>query len=181
MNARLVVYALLGAAIPLGAAVYWRLHRPAAGPLAHVENAFEFTVQGPYAEVAPLFGAWTEREWDSHWKPDFVYPQPARDVEGEVFTVSHGHTHSTWVNTALDLKDGHIQYVYVIAGAQAVLIDIHVAAMDSFATRVKVAYQRTALSQRLNQHIVELGNKDRNSGDEWQSAINGYLQRVRKK
>jgi hypothetical protein len=180
VNSRyLLIIALAIAAA--GAVVFFHLHSRhgsgSAGPVVHVENAFEFTAHGPYKVVAPLFGAWGERAWGGdHWKPQFLYPQPAHDVPGEVFTVAHSHLRSTWVNTALDLEMGHIQYVYVIPDAQTVLIDIHLQPLDASATDVKVVYQRTALNSDFNAHVAKLGEEDRNSAQEWQSAIDRYLQ-----
>jgi hypothetical protein len=144
--------------------------------IAHVENGFEFTAHGPYKSVFPLFGALAERDWAGrHWNPQFLYPHPARDVEGEVFTVAHSHLQSTWVNTAFDLDTGHVQYVYVIPETQAVRIDIHVKENDASNTAVRVVYERTSLHPRFNQEVNELGLKDRNSGREWQTAIDGLL------
>jgi hypothetical protein len=141
-----------------------------------MENGFEFTVHAPYKDVAPLFGAHGERAWGGpHWDPQFLYPQPARDIEGEVFTVAHGHTRSTWVNTAFDLGSGHVQYVYVVPDAQAVLIDIHLQQDNPTSTTAKVVYQRTALNARFNSHVTEMGQKDGTSANEWQSAIENYL------
>ena len=117
-------YYVLGTLIIFAAALAILLHlrrRDAKGPVAHVENGFEFTVHAPYDKVAPLFGAHGERAWaGEHWDPQFLHPQPAQDVVGEVFTVAHGHTRATWVNTAFDLQSGHMQYVYVIPDVQAV-------------------------------------------------------------
>jgi hypothetical protein len=182
MNSRYLLIAAL-AIVAASAGVFVHLHfrhghsSGSAGPVVHVENAFEFTAHGPYNVVAPLFGAWGERAWGGgHWKPQFLYPQPARDVAGEVFTVAHSHLRSTWVNTALDLETGHIQYVYVIPDAQAVLIDIHLQPLDASATDVKVVYQRTALNSDFNAHVTELGENDRNSAQEWQTALDRYLQ-----
>jgi hypothetical protein len=145
--------------------------------LAHVRNEFEFTVHAPYAKAAPLFGADAERVWaGSSWNPKFVYPASAPlDVPGAVFTVEHGGHHATWVCTSFDLKVGHVQYVYVIGGALATLIDIHLAPVDAATTRVQVAYERTALTPEANDHVREMGDADRNSGKEWQGAIEGYL------
>jgi hypothetical protein len=165
----------------LAAAAAFALHRhlqPAAtGPVAHVENGFAFTVRGPYDTVAPLFGAWAERAWGGeHWNPVFLHPQPAQDQPGEVFTVDHGHANSVWVNTALDFKSGHVQYVYVVPDAQAVLIDIHLQPKDAASTGVAVVYQRTALRPEFNARVTELGQHDRNSGKEWETAIEAFLQ-----
>ena len=158
--------------------LFLHLHsrRSPARPIAHVENKFEFTVRAPYDRVAPLFGAHGERAWaGEHWDPQFLHPQPAQDVEGEVFTVARDHTRSTWVNTAFDLRSGHVQYVYVIPEVQAVLIDIHLSHADPAITGVKVVYERTALTSNLNDHIREMGQQDSQVAEEWQSSIEKYL------
>jgi hypothetical protein len=177
MNIR---YTLLLAGLSGGLGVILYLHlQPvaAAGPVAHVENGFRFTVRAPYESVAPLFGAFGERAWaGEHWNPMFLYPQPARDVEGEVFTIDHGHARATWVNTAFNLESGHMQYVYVIPEMQAVLIDIHLQRHDvPVSTDVSVVYQRTALKPEFNARVSELGQKDRQGAPEWSSAIETYL------
>ncbi|MCU1299580.1 MAG: hypothetical protein JWO91_3858 [Acidobacteriaceae bacterium] len=173
-----IVIFLLGAMSGAGAAfLHFRASHSSGKPVVHVENGFEFTARGPYKTVAPLFGAYGERAWaGDHWKPEFLFPVPARDVQGEVFTVAQGHLRSTWVNTALDLEAGHIQYVYVIPDTQAVLIDIHLTQNDPVNTGVKVVYQRTALSAEFNDHVSEQGRKDKESGKEWETAINAALQ-----
>jgi hypothetical protein len=156
--------------------IHLRLRRVASGPVVHVENGFEFTVHAPYKNVAPLFGAHEERAWGGpHWNPYFLYPQPARDIAGEVFSVGHGHTRSTWVNTAFDLESGHVQYVYVVPDAQAVLIDIHLHEDSPSNTTAKVVYQRTALTPGFNSQVTELGHNDATSANEWQTAIESYL------
>ena len=176
-----VYYALIPLLILAAVAVLFihlRTRQNSEGPVAHVENGFEFTVRAPYDKVAPLFGAHGERVWGGeHWDPQFLYPQPAQDVEGEVFTVAHGHTHATWVNTAFDLQSGHVQYVYVVPDIQAVLIDVHLEHDDPARTGVKVFYERTALKARFNDHIREMGRKDRESAAEWREAIENYFKR----
>lgn len=173
-------YYLLVSLMILAVAIVILIHlgspRNPAGPVVHVENGFEFTVRAPYDKVFPLFGAHGERAWGGKdWDPQFLHPQPAQDVEGEVFTVAHGHTSATWVNTAFDLSSGHVQYVYVIPDLQAVLIDIHLGRDESAKTRVKVLYERTALQSQFNERIREMGHKDATSSDEWRNAIEKYL------
>ena len=172
------IYYILIPLLILAAVVVVFLHlrtRKNQGPVAHVENGFEFTVRAPYEKVAPLFGAHGERAWGGDWDPQFLHPQPAQDVEGEVFTVQHGHTSATWVNTAFDLESGHVQYVYVIPDTQAVLIDIHLRQDNPASTGVKVLYERTALRSRLNDRIRDMGHKDGGSAAEWKDAIEKYL------
>ncbi|HSS99723.1 MAG TPA: hypothetical protein VLK33_21965 [Terriglobales bacterium] len=174
------IYYLLISLVVLAAAIVTLIQlgsrRNSAGSVIHVENGFEFTVRAPYDKVAPLFGAHGERAWGGDdWDPQFLHPQPAHDVEGEVFSVAHGHKNATWVNTAFDLPSGHVQYVYVVPDVQAVLIDIHLQRDDSAKTGVKVLYERTSLQSRFNGHISEMGNKDSGSAAEWRDAIEKYL------
>ncbi len=174
----IVISALLLVAVVTLAFLHFRAQREDTGPVAHVENKFEFTAHGPYKTVAPLFGASAERAWgEGQWNPKFLFPLPERDTFGEVFTVAHGHLRSVWVNSAFDLEKGHVQYVYVIPDAQAVLIDIHLEEEGPSATGVKVVYQRTALNPRFNAHVTKTGNGDREMGKEWQTAIDASRER----
>lgn len=154
--------------------LYWRA-RP-SGPVVHVRNEFEFTVHAPYRVTAPLFGPEGERAWaGDDWDPHFLYPQPAHDTEGAVFTIRHGHHHAYWVNTAFDVDARHFQYVYVIPDVMATLIDVRFVEIDAANTKVNVAYERTALGPDGNEHVRKAGNSDRDSGKEWGDAINDYL------
>ena len=56
--------------------------------LAHTRTAFDFTVNAPLEQAAPLFGADKERVWAPGWNPQFLYPNPAHDQQGMVFQVS---------------------------------------------------------------------------------------------
>jgi hypothetical protein len=144
--------------------------------LAHVNNSFQFVVHAPFDRTAPLFGPDMERSWSGdHWNPTFLYPQPAKDVQGAIFTVQRGQKTSTWVNTLFDLTQGRMQYVYFIPDTLVTTIDVHLTPVDKTATRVEVTYIRTALEVAANEHVRELGEKDRQSGPEWQQAIETYL------
>ncbi len=164
-------------ALAVGALLY-HLHQRAAssGPVLHVRNQFEFTVHAPYQVVAPLFGPEGERGWaGGRWDPQFLYPQPAQDTQGAVFTIRHGHHHAVWINTAFDTSARHYQYVYFIPEAMVVLIDVRFSELDPENTKVNVAYERTALNPEANEHVEEMGRSDRDSGKEWGTAINEYL------
>ena len=143
--------------------------------LAHTRNEFHLTVQGPYAQVFPLFGAREEKKWAKGWEPQFVYPTPAHDQQGMVFTRTHGGMSSVWTCTAFDEAAGHVQYVYVVDDAMVALIDIHVVNAGTAETRVSVVYERTALQPEANEHVAHLAKGDATSGPEWAEAINGYL------
>lgn len=143
---------------------------------AHVSNSFEFDVRAPLAEVAPMFGPAAERCWaGKHWKPEFLYPQPAKDVEGAVFTVAHGPHTSVWVNTIFDVVGGRMQYVAVIPGVTAFTVDVRLSVAGATVTHVKVTYTRTALDASANDTVVATGDEDRGSGPDWQRVIASYL------
>jgi hypothetical protein len=147
-----------------------------SSPFAHVKNSFQFVVHAPFDRTATLFGPDMERSWaGDRWNPTFIYPQPARDVHGAIFTIRHGQKTSTWVNTVFDLTVGRMQYVYFIPDTLVTIIDVHLTPVDRSTTRVEVTYVRTALQSAANQHVRELGEKDRESGPEWQQAIETYL------
>ena len=147
----------------------------ARGPLAHARSEFTFTVKAPMAVAFPLFGPEGERPWAApHWDPQFIYPIPGKDVEGAVFRIHHGHHSATWVNTAFDAQAGHAAYAYVIDGKLATRIDVQLTPVDA-ATRVRVMYERTALSPSVNPDIAEMAQTDPKMGPEWEQAIGKYL------
>ncbi len=84
-----------------------RRDRDAPQSLAHVSNSFAFTVNAAMRDAAPLFGPEGERVWaGDDWDPQFVFPIPAQDVEGAVFTIRHGEHTAVWVNTLFDVRGG---------------------------------------------------------------------------
>ncbi|HEX4227975.1 MAG TPA: hypothetical protein VHZ07_04850 [Bryobacteraceae bacterium] len=145
---------------------------------AHVRSTFQFKLSAPLTRAAPLFGPEGERCWaGEHWNPEFLYPQPAKDIAGAVFTVQHGSRTSVWVNTLFDLAGGRMQYVSFIPDALVSTIDVRLTALDPAITGVEVTYTRTALSPAVNDHIHALATSDRTSGPHWQEAIQTCLEK----
>jgi hypothetical protein len=148
----------------------------ASAPLVHVRNSFDLIVDAPYERAAPLFGPNGERAWaGKHWDPQFLYPQPGRDVEGAIFTVNHGEHTVIWVTTSFDLKAKHFAYVYFIPDVMVTTIDVTFALPSTDKTAVHVVYVRTALRPEGNEDVQRLGEQDRISGKEWETAISSYL------
>jgi hypothetical protein len=146
-------------------------------PAAHVRNRFTFIVNAPLREAAPLFGPEGERAWaGDDWNPEFVFPVPAQDIEGAVFTLRHGERWAVWVNTIFDLSAGRMQYVYVLGDLLVTTIDVHLHAIDAARTKVDVTYVRTALRPEANEHVASMGKHDGEQGQVWEKAINSYLQ-----
>lgn len=144
--------------------------------LSHVKNTFTFQVAAPLARVAPLFGPEAERCWaGKHWDPQFIYPQPAKDVPGAVFTVQHGGHSSLWITTILDLAAGRMQYVAVIRDWVVSVVDVHATAVDASHTVAEVTYTRTALAPEANDDVEAMAANDRDSGPHWQQAIEACL------
>lgn len=149
--------------------------------LAHVSNTFHFEVPAALSRVAPVFGPEAERGWaGKHWNPVFLYPQPGKDIEGAVFTVEHGHKHSVWVNTVFDVGGGRFQYVSFIPDALVTTVDVKLTAVSTARTAVDVTYVRTALQAQANDDVRALGVDDRESGADWQKAVETYLGLARK-
>jgi hypothetical protein len=142
--------------------------------LAHIERTFEFTAEAPMTTVAPLFGAEREQLWAPDWRPRFLWPSPAGDRQGMVFTVMGAHGTATWVNTVYDPQHGRFQYAYVIPRIMTALITVK-AAPEGMNTHVVVTYCRTALSAESNAVVEQMADHDARSGPEWAAQINGYL------
>lgn len=144
---------------------------------AHVSNRFTLTVDAPFPEAAPLFGPEGERKWaGKEWDPQFLFPQPGRDVPGAVFTIRHESYRSVWVNTRFDLERGRFQYVYFVPDILVTTIDVRLFPASRATTRVEVTYVRTALASRANGEVRALGERDRASGPEWEESIRACLE-----
>jgi hypothetical protein len=154
----------------------------APGPaLVHTHTEFQFVVNAPLEQAAPLFGANEERKWAPEWNPQFIYPIPAHDQQGMVFRIEHADHSAVWINTAFDLAAGHIQYSYVLNDAMATLIDIHLTRDGAQKTGVRVLYERTALMPEANEHVQHFAKGDEKAGKEWEEAINGYFAKLQGK
>ena len=138
----------------------------------HIITSFHFEVHAPFSRVALLFGPESEKIWaGKHWQPEILYPQPAKDSQGAVFTVPHGPHKSIWVNTVYDVTGGRMQYVAIIPDVVATIIDVRLTSINSSQTAVDVTYTRTALDPEANDDVRSLAHHDGESGPEWQTSI----------
>jgi hypothetical protein len=141
-----------------------------------LQTEFAFIANAAYDQVVPLFGAHAERAWaGEYWDPQFLYPNPPRDVPGAVFSTHQNGLRATWINTAFDLEIGHIQYVYFVPETLATMIDIKVSRQGASHTAVQVIYTRTALRPEANDKVREMAEIDRNASEEWRNAIDGAM------
>lgn len=167
--------AIISAATVIGASSLAQSPAPAPQLLRN-QTAFDLVVHLPYSEAAPLFGPEGERAWaGDHWNPQFLYPQPARDEQGAVFTIQHGPFTAVWVNTLFDLEARHFIYAYVIPDIMVTTIDVRFTPIDSATTQVHVVYMRTALTLEGNEHVTTFTQLDKSAAHDWQQAIDTYL------
>jgi len=145
---------------------------------AHSLRTFEFLAEAPLSEVAPLFGAYKERDWAPHWDPCFIWPAHPEDRPGMVFTVSGAHGTAIWINTCFEPQDGRVQYAYVLEGAMTTLITLSLTPRGEH-THVAVSYERTALQPRADAWVTRMADQDAKAGDEWRAQINAYLRAAR--
>jgi hypothetical protein len=164
------------AAAGIGVAGYSQNASTGAERCLRVRTSFELIVHASYAETAPLFGPEGERAWvEKHWDPQFVYPLPARDEEGMVFTLQRGPYNEVWVNTRFDLKGRHFHYVYYMANLVVTTIDLHFESLDQSDTQVKVTYTRTAVTPEGNRHVTAMSEVDQRADKEWAQKIDAFL------
>jgi hypothetical protein len=145
-----------------------------AGESTHTERTFEFTVKLPMEAAAPLFGADQERKWAPGWSPVFLWPAPAKDQQGMVFTVAHGEKKSVWIAPKFDLATGSVQYAYVIPDVMVTLITLKITPQDKW-THVAVQYDRTALNPAAKDVVLEMADQDSKAGPEWEKQISDYV------
>ena len=173
----ILILCLVMSSAPLGSHAATAATSDTTQPLAHVSSSFSFRVNAGLRDAAPLFGPEGERAWAGEdWNPQFVFPTPARDVEGAVFTLRHGEHTAVWINTVFDLETGRMQYVYVLADLLATTIDVRLHPIDLTHTRVDVTYTRTALRPEANEHVLHMGKHDGEQGPESEAAIHAYLE-----
>lgn len=142
----------------------------------HLRSVFQFRISAPLARAAQLFGPEGERCWaGAHWNPEFVYPQPAKDVEGAVFTLAYGTKTSVWVNTIFDVSAGRMQYVSFFPETLVSVVDVRLTAMTAMTTGVEVTYTLTALSDEVNDEVRAFAASHRDSGPRWERAIQACL------
>ena len=152
---------------------------PAATQPVQVRSEFQFNLGVSPAQAAPLFGPEGERCWaGGDWNPHFVFPQPAHDQQDAVFTVPHGSSTMTWVNTVFNIAEGHIQYVAFIPSAMAMTVDVRLTPAAA-GTHVDVTFVHTALDPSVNAKVAEMAEHHRSSGPEWVHNIESCLKQHR--
>ena len=106
----------------------------------------------------PLFTPLGEKAWSPEWDPQMVYPGggagPERD---QVFTISHPHGgEAVWIVDAFDRDTHRIEYLYVLPQHVACRIAVQCDPDGPGATRARITYTMTGLSDAGNGIVEEL-------------------------
>jgi hypothetical protein len=176
MKSTITLIAMAGLAAP----VFSQTAPAPQEPCLHIRNAFHLTVNASYEATTPLFGPLGERGWlGEEWNPIFLYPQPAKDEEGSVFTVSRGLYHSVWVNTLFDKVQRHFQYVYFVPDLMVTVVDVNFKPAGANSTSVDVVFTRTAITAKGNELVTEVSESDKSAAERWRLKIDNYLAGVK--
>jgi hypothetical protein len=149
----------------------------------HRQQNFILHLNATMPAATRLFGPVHEAEWSPDWKPQFVYPATASQVEGAIFvTKAHGGRECIWVMTAYDETQGRIEYVVVTPGLTASQISVQVASEGPDKCRATVTYRHTALSRDGTTEVEKLNAAwAEQQRVHWEAAINDALARRQKK
>ena len=150
-----------------------------AGTATVEQRAQSFTIglNGPVADVTPLFGPVREAEWAPDWSPRFIHPAQGVQREGVVFTTTSGDGRDRlWLLTTYDLRNGRVEYVVVTPAFTFSEIKIRVLSDGERHSRATITYRRSALAQAGNTEVAKLdAHWAEQQRIHWETAINEAL------
>jgi hypothetical protein len=152
----------------------------AAGGAAALEQrtqSFTLMLKGSVAEVTSLFGLVREAEWAPTWTPRFIHPAEGAQREGVVFTTASANgKERLWLLTAYNLKEGRVEYVFVMPGFTANEIKIRVVPDCKRQCKATIRYRHSALAPEGNEEVAKLdGHWAEQQRLHWETAINAAL------
>src|SRR5262245_54304415 len=144
-------------------------------------QSFTISLDGPVADVTPLFGPVREAEWAPEWSPHFIHPPQGAQEEGVVFTTTSGHSKDRlWLLTAYDVTEGRVEYVVVTPALVASQIKIRVVPNGEQQCKATITYRRSALTPEGNEEVAKLdADWAKEQQIHWEKAINGTLTKAR--
>ena len=140
-------------------------------------QSFTISLNGPVADVTPLFGPVRETEWAPEWSPHFIHPAQGAQEEGIVFTTTSGHSKDRlWLLTVYDVTEGRVEYVVVTPALVAGQIKIRVVPDGGQQCKATITYRRSALTPEGNEEVAKLdADWAKEQRIHWEKAINGTL------
>ncbi|MCY3546871.1 MAG: hypothetical protein OXH49_08305 [Gemmatimonadetes bacterium] len=137
----------------------------------------EIVLDGPIAEVFPLFNPVEEPKWAPHFQPRFIYPADRTVQQGMTFkTAGHGdEADLVWRINEFDPAAYHIQYlVYGKDRYWTITIDCREA--DGGQTSARVTYDFLPLEEAgVAASEASLNAMFAHDLKNWEDAINSYL------
>jgi hypothetical protein len=143
-------------------------------------ESFTIALNGPVADVTPLFGPVREAEWAPEWSPRFIHPAQGAQEEGAVFTTSGHSKDRLWLLTAYNVREGRVEYVVVTPALTASEIKIRVVPHGEQHCKATITYRRSALTPEGNEEVAKLdADWAKEQRVHWEKAINGALAKGR--
>ena len=142
------------------------------------ERTATIHIEGPVAEVFPLFGPVREKDWAHGWNPTILYPKDSLVAKHMVFQTHgglHGSTETyTWTIVNYNPADGQIEYL-VSASDRLWFITISCAAINN-STAATITYSYTGFTgEANNKNESTITKMFANDLKDWEKAINHYL------
>lgn len=138
----------------------------------------EIDLNGPIAEVFPLFNPVEEPKWAPQFQPRFIYPADQTVQQGMTFkTVGHGdEADLVWRINEYDPAAYHIQYL-VYGADRYWTITIDCREVDRGKTSARVTYDFLPLEEAgVATSGASLNAMFENDLADWEQAINNYLE-----
>jgi hypothetical protein len=149
-------------------------------PAERIGDSARIMLDGTPGKVFPLFGAYEEKRWTTHWFPEPIYPGEEKIEENAVFiTPGHipGEDPYTWVVVDYDTLHLAIRYL-VTAPGRCWIIYVHCRRENENRTSAVITNLFTGWTEtaiRLNRHYLDRIFTRRLK--DWEDDINTYLKR----
>jgi hypothetical protein len=113
----------------------------------HVERSGSLAVAAPLRRAFLYFTPEGERGWVPGWRPQYLHPEDGTLAAGLVFRTDADGEQTFWVVSWCDPAQGEAEYVRLTPGSRLGTVTIRCDALSASATRVRVTYQLTSLSE----------------------------------
>jgi hypothetical protein len=139
-----------------------------------------FVVSQPIDKVFPLFTPKGEERWAGEWRPAYIFPKSGEAKEGMVFLTGPATGERViWRMEIYDPSHERVRYNRISPSNRYGVVEVE-CRTDAAGTKVKVAYEFTALSEAGNEFIREYTEeKFRAMIGEWKSLIERYFSRAK--
>ena len=132
----------------------------------------EITVERPASEAFALFTPRGEEAWVPGWTPTYIRPENGETCEEMIFTTGEGDEKTFWTCLSWEPDQYHVRYLRLTPASRVAFVDVRCWPLGRDRTRVRVAYQLQALSDRGRSYLDDLTESDfAKSIDGWSDLI----------